>query len=184
MREGISHGFHNSNDVRCHLGYFQLSFMHFFRIFIMPHLHYVTRFYLVDVAKKLLFGQVLIASGAPTNDSNPSGSTVEAPLTINIPNCQSSRDTEQPSCSMQGTNITVPVSVQKQPAPSTTVTEGLVSNGSAGGNFNKRKRKPWSEAEDMELIAAVQKCGEGNWANMLRGDFKGDRSASQLSQVF
>lgn len=34
----------------------------------------------------------------------------------------------------------------------------------------------------MELIAAVQKCGEGNWANILKGDFKGDRTASQLSQ--
>lgn len=75
----------------------------------------------------------------------------------------------------------VPVSVQKQPAPAPTVAENLDTNGTAGG---KRKRKPWSEAEDLELIAAVQKCGEGNWANILKGDFKGDRTASQLSQVF
>lgn len=149
----------------------------------MVHFLYAASLYIVHVTKNVL-GQVLIASGAPTNDSNPNGSTVEAPMTINIPNFQNSRDTEQPSCSMQGTNITIPVSVQKQPAPpSTTVYEGLVSNGSGGGNCNKRKRKPWSEAEDMELIAAVQKCGEGNWSNILRGDFKGDRTASQLSQV-
>ncbi|KAK9270728.1 hypothetical protein L1049_026311 [Liquidambar formosana] len=45
------------------------------------------------------------------------------------------------------------------------------------GKENHGQRK-----EDMELIAAVQKCGEGNWANILRGDFKGDRTASQLSQ--
>ncbi|KAG2692544.1 hypothetical protein I3760_08G057100 [Carya illinoinensis] len=60
--------------------------------------------------------------------------------------------------------------------------EGLDANGSASSVPPRRKRKPWSEAEDMELIAAVQKCGEGNWANILRGNFKGDRTASQLSQ--
>ncbi|PON49776.1 GAMYB transcription factor [Parasponia andersonii] len=125
--------------------------------------------------------KVLIASGLPS-DSIRSGSTVEAPLTINIPNGLSSRALDQQSCSMQGTNITVPVSVQKQPVPSATFTD-LDTNRSAVGNLqNRRKRKPWSEAEDMELIAAVKKCGEGNWANMLRGDFKGDRTASQLSQ--
>ncbi|GMN40149.1 hypothetical protein TIFTF001_009384 [Ficus carica] len=123
--------------------------------------------------------KVLIASGIPSG-SNPSGSTIEAPLTINIPSGQPSRASEQPSCSTQGTNIVVPVSVQKQPAPAPTVAENLDTNGTAGG---KRKRKPWSEAEDLELIAAVQKCGEGNWANILRGDFKGDRTASQLSQA-
>jgi hypothetical protein len=85
---------------------------------------------------------------------------------------------------MQGTNITVPVSVQKQPLPAAPPVEVLDANGSANGNIPpRRKRKPWSEAEDLELIAAVQKFGEGNWANILRGDFKGDRTASQLSQV-
>ncbi|XP_062082876.1 uncharacterized protein LOC133789147 [Humulus lupulus] len=124
--------------------------------------------------------KVLIAS-VSSSDSIPCGSTVEAPLTINIPNGQSSRALEQSSCSMQGTNITVPVSVQKQPVPSATIADQDM-NGLAGGNLQRRKRKPWSEAEDLELIAAVQKCGEGNWANILRGDFKGDRTASQLSQ--
>lgn len=87
---------------------------------------------------------------------------------------------------MQGTNITVPVTLLlKQPTPAPTVAERLDVNGSAGGNMHpKKKRKPWSQAEDLQLIAAVQKRGEGNWANILRGDFTGDRSASQLSQVF
>lgn len=129
-------------------------------------------FSLTTIFGWLFFHQVLIASAKPS-DSNPNGSIVEAPLTVNIPNFQSCRELEQPSCSMEGTNVVVPVYVQKQPAPAATVADGL----------DKRKRKPWSEAEDLELIAAVQKCGEGNWAHMLRGDFKGDRTASQLSQV-
>ncbi|KAH7524733.1 hypothetical protein FEM48_Zijuj06G0150800 [Ziziphus jujuba var. spinosa] len=129
--------------------------------------------------------KVLLASGLPSDSSLPNGPTVEAPLTINIPNFQSSRALEslQPPCSMQGMNITVPVSVQKQPAPSGTVAEGSDASGPASSSmFPRRRRKPWSEAEDMELISAVQKCGEGNWANILKGDFKGDRTAAQLSQ--
>lgn len=116
------------------------------------------------------------------------GSTVEAPLTINIPNGQTSRtgmDNSFHGTSMHGTNITVPVAVQKQPFSTVAAAEGLDTHGPACTNLPpRRKRKPWSETEDMELIAAVQKCGEGNWANILKGDFKGDRTASQLSQVF
>lgn len=123
--------------------------------------------------------QVLIASGLSSDSSLPNNSMVEAPLTINIPVGQSSRrpsENSRLSGSIQGTNITIPVSVQKS--------EGFDANGSTSGSHPvRKKRKPWSAAEDMELIAAVQKCGEGNWANILKGDFKGDRSASQLSQV-
>lgn len=130
--------------------------------------------------------KVLIASGLPSDSSLMNGLTVEAPLTINIPNGQSSRgpsENSQLASSMKGTNITVPVSVQKQPLPTVTSAEGLDVNGSASGSLPaRRKRKPWSTEEDEELIAAVQKCGEGNWANILKGDFKGDRTASQLSQ--
>ncbi|KAK2977979.1 hypothetical protein RJ640_023517, partial [Escallonia rubra] len=132
--------------------------------------------------------KVLIASGLPNESSLANGSTVEAPLTINIPNGHLSRsrvpiENSQLGSFMQGKNITVPVSVQKQPLPAVTSAEGLDAYGSASGNLTaRRKRKPWSAAEDMELIAAVQKCGEGNWANILKGDFKGDRTASQLSQ--
>ncbi|XVE60604.1 hypothetical protein DITRI_Ditri05aG0141700 [Diplodiscus trichospermus] len=130
--------------------------------------------------------KVLIASGLPSDSSNGSSSMVEAPLTINIPNAHSfgvSSENLQPTCSMRGMNITVPVSVQKQIQPAVTSAEALEGNGSAGPNLPaRRKRKKWSEAEDKELLAAVKKCGAGNWANILRGDFKGDRSASQLAQ--
>ncbi|KAG2692541.1 hypothetical protein I3760_08G057100 [Carya illinoinensis] len=129
--------------------------------------------------------KVLIASGLPSECSFPTSSIVEAPLTINIPNGWSSKapsENSEATCSMQGTNVTIPVSLQKMPLPAATRVEGLDANGSASSVPPRRKRKPWSEAEDMELIAAVQKCGEGNWANILRGNFKGDRTASQLSQ--
>lgn len=131
---------------------------------------------------------MLIASGSPSESCPSNRATVEAPLTINIPNGQSScnpSDNPQQPRSAQGTNITIPVSVQKQPLPSVPSLEGLEGNGSASGNLPPRKRrKRWTPEEDMELIAAVQKCGEGNWANILKGDFKHDRTASQLSQVF
>lgn len=88
---------------------------------------------------------------------------------------------------MRGVNIRVPVSVLKLSLPAVTscpASEVYDANGSGSGTFPpRRKRKPWSEAEDMELIAAVQKLGEGNWASIVRGEFKGDRTASQLSQV-
>lgn len=47
-----------------------------------------------------------------------------------------------------------------------------------------KKRRHWSEAEDQELLAAVEKFGPGNWANILREEFKGDRTANQLSQRY
>ncbi|KAE8656114.1 Homeodomain-like superfamily protein isoform 2 [Hibiscus syriacus] len=130
--------------------------------------------------------KVLIASGLPNDSSGAKSSMVNAPLTINIPNVRSSRvssENLQPTCSKLGMNITVPVSVQKKILPAVPSTETLEGNGPAGANLpNRRKRKPWSEEEDLELIAAVQKCGTGNWANILRRDFKGDRSANQLAQ--
>ncbi|KAH0736431.1 hypothetical protein KY285_012138 [Solanum tuberosum] len=130
--------------------------------------------------------KMLIAYGAPNDANMLNGSTIEAPLTINIPNGQTSRtgmDNSFQGTSMHGTNITVPVAVQKQPLSTVVAAEGLDTHGPGCTNLPpRRKRKPWSEAEDVELIAAVQKCGEGNWANILKGDFKGDRTASQLSQ--
>ncbi|KAK8505137.1 hypothetical protein V6N12_066668 [Hibiscus sabdariffa] len=130
--------------------------------------------------------KVLISSGLPNDSSIANSSMVDAPLTINIPNARSSRvssENLQATCSMPGMNITVPVSVQKKILPAVPSAETLEGNGPAGANLpNRRKRKPWSEEEDLELIAAVQKFGTGNWANILRGDFKGDRSANQLAQ--
>ncbi|MCD7454850.1 hypothetical protein HAX54_026221 [Datura stramonium] len=137
-------------------------------------------------AEAAAYVKVLIASGTPCDTNMSNGNTVEAPLTISIPNTQTSRTAAENSLhgiSAYGTKITVPVSVQKQPLPSITAAEGLDTSGPASANFPpRRRRKPWSAAEDMELIAAVQKCGEGNWANILKADFKGDRTASQLSQ--
>ncbi|KAL4556474.1 hypothetical protein LXL04_039128 [Taraxacum kok-saghyz] len=122
--------------------------------------------------------KVLIASGSTSDSGLEKGLTIEAPLTINIPNGKSTGDPSE-NCN----NITVPVSVKKQPVAVVGSSEGVEANGSGSGNLPpRRKRKPWSQAEDMELFAAVQKCGEGNWANILKGDFKGDRTASQLSQ--
>lgn len=130
--------------------------------------------------------KVLIASGAPCDTNMSDGNTIEAPLTINIPNRRTSGTAAENALhgiSAYGTKLTVPVTVQMQPLPSVTAAEGLDTSGPASGNFPpRRRRKPWSAAEDMELIAAVQKCGEGNWANILKADFKGDRTASQLSQ--
>ncbi|XP_071711426.1 uncharacterized protein [Rutidosis leptorrhynchoides] len=126
--------------------------------------------------------KVLIASGSASDSGIEKGLTIEAPLTINIPDGKSTSESQQ---NVRGTNITVPVSVQRQPhTVVATSTEEVDKNGAgSGGNLPpRRKRKPWSAAEDMELFAAVQKCGEGNWANILKGDFKGDRTASQLSQ--
>ena len=131
-----------------------------------------------------MFGlfQVLIDSGSSSDSCLEKGLTIEAPLTINIPNDKS--DNPQLTSSSCGINITIPVSVPKQTLPTVSSAEGLDTNGCANSNLPpRRKRKPWSADEDKELFAAVQRCGEGNWANILKGDFKGDRTASQLSQV-
>ncbi|GLT79924.1 hypothetical protein SLA2020_513900 [Shorea laevis] len=126
--------------------------------------------------------KVMIASGLPSNSSIRNSSTVEAPLTINIPNvqtCRASSESSQSACSMRGINITVPVSIQKN----ITLNDSLDGNGAERGN-NPRKRKKWSPAEDQELIAAVNKHGAGNWASILREDCMGGRTASQLSQRY
>ncbi|XP_022951801.1 uncharacterized protein LOC111454534 [Cucurbita moschata] len=130
--------------------------------------------------------KVFIASGSSSHLSLPSSSTIEAPLTINLPRSYMAGvqfEDADPACSIRGASITVPISVQRQPVLTSPSAEGLTTNGSTyGNNASRRKRKPWSEAEDLELMAAVKKCGEGNWANILRGDFLSDRTASQLSQ--
>ncbi|KAK7353011.1 hypothetical protein VNO80_18443 [Phaseolus coccineus] len=132
--------------------------------------------------------KVMIASRT-LSESAPSSSTIEAPLTINVPVCHSSRtliESLQPSDLMQGTNIVFPVTVQRQTLPTHSVpsTDGLESKGLVGGNLaSKRKRKTWSEEEDIQLRAAVQRWGEGNWATMAKGDnFPIKRSPTQLAQ--
>lgn len=129
--------------------------------------------------------KVMIASGLPSDSCHPNNAMIEAPLTINVPNGLSFRaSSEKPQpAAVRGMNITVPVSVQKLPLPSMAPAEGVDAVGPTSITFPpRRKRKPWSEEEDIELINAVKKFGEGNWATILRADFKGDRTASQLSQ--
>ncbi|MQM05068.1 hypothetical protein Taro_037877 [Colocasia esculenta] len=128
--------------------------------------------------------KILISSGLP-NETGSNRPSVEVPSSTNTTNGQMSCTIfdKQLARTNRGATTAIPVSLQKQqqaPAPSAEVLNG---NGSANaGGTVKKKRKLWTKEEDMELIAAVDKCGEGNWANILKGDFKHDRTASQLSQ--
>ncbi|KAL0287773.1 UNVERIFIED_CONTAM: hypothetical protein Sangu_2679200 [Sesamum angustifolium] len=130
--------------------------------------------------------KVLIASGYPNDTQLPNNSTIEAPLTINIPNSKALTNPSDSSLlanAMHGTNISIPVSVQKQPLSSGICGEKRPNNGTSGLYMPpRRKRRGWSTEEDMKLTAAVEKYGERNWANIARGDFKNDRKASELSQ--
>ncbi|KAI3837816.1 hypothetical protein MKW98_004874 [Papaver atlanticum] len=139
--------------------------------------------------------KVLLASGL-SDDAGGSPATPCSLKGINITVPVSVQKQSPPAVTMEGINITVPVSVQKQSPPAVTTTDkgldgtvvttakgldGTVAN--AANQPAKRKRKPWTMEEDNELIAAVKKLGERNWANILKADiFKGDRTASQLSQ--
>ncbi|XP_073303589.1 uncharacterized protein [Primulina huaijiensis] len=128
--------------------------------------------------------KVLIASGQ--NDLHlPNSSTIDAPLTINIPNSKAhtaTSDSSSIACAFQGTNVSIPVTVQKQPLSSGTCGEKR-PNGSTEINFPPRKRRRgWSTEDDAKLTSAVQKFGERNWTSIARGDFKNDRKASELSQ--
>ncbi|XP_075506072.1 uncharacterized protein LOC142543002 isoform X2 [Primulina tabacum] len=128
--------------------------------------------------------KVLIASGQ--NDLHlPNSSTIDAPLTINIPNSKAhtaTSDSSSIACAFLGTNVSIPVTVQKQPLSSGTCGEKR-PNGSTEINFPPRKRRRgWSTEDDAKLTSAVQKFGERNWTSIARGDFKNDRKASELSQ--
>ncbi|XP_058786280.1 uncharacterized protein LOC131660933 isoform X2 [Vicia villosa] len=130
--------------------------------------------------------KVMIASRT-LSESTPSSSTIEAPLTVNFPVCHSfitPGEISQPSNLMERTSITIPVTVQRQTLPTVSSSDALETKGTVGGTMaSKRKRKAWSEEEDNQLRAAVQKWGEGNWANIAKGDsFSIKRSATQLSQ--
>ncbi|XP_047267008.1 uncharacterized protein LOC124897737 [Capsicum annuum] len=115
------------------------------------------------------------------------GNTIEAPLTISMPNRQTSGTAAENSfhgISAYGAKLTVPVTVQMQPLPSVTAAEGLDTSGPGTASYHpRRRRKPWSAAEDTELIAAVQKCGEKNWrwAIIRKRNMAGN--ASQLSEA-
>ncbi|KAK4788148.1 hypothetical protein SAY86_019467 [Trapa natans] len=119
--------------------------------------------------------KVLMTSGLPSELTITNNSSFEASLTQNVPNNQSSKGCLDGLQTPSGTAVSN--YAQKQQLPTISCAGGV-----DGSMAQKKKRKPWSKAEDLELIAAVQKFGEGNWANILKGDYKGERTASQLSQ--
>ncbi|KNA10718.1 hypothetical protein SOVF_141520 [Spinacia oleracea] len=99
----------------------------------------------------------VLASGLANESGVPNSSTAEG-RTLNVPS------SNVPSENLQAAG---------------TFGEGLDANGLP---INRKRRKPWSEEEDQELITAVQKFGEGSWAAILKAEFKGNRSANQLAQ--
>ncbi|CAD5315800.1 unnamed protein product [Arabidopsis thaliana] len=120
---------------------------------------------------------VMAASYVPSESDIPEDSTVEAPLTINIP-YSLHRGPQEPSdsyWSSRGMNITFPVFLPK-------AAEGHNGNGLASSLAPRKRRKKWSAEEDEELIAAVKRHGEGSWALISKEEFEGERTASQLSQ--
>ncbi|CAG7868426.1 unnamed protein product [Brassica rapa] len=127
--------------------------------------------------------KVIAASYVPRDSDILDEATSEAPLTINIPYALP-EGTQEPSESpwlSRGMNITFPVCLQK-----VTSTEGIingnVSASSSSMPSQRKTRQKWSAEEDADLIAAVKRFGEGNWAHIARGEFRGRRTASQLSQ--
>ncbi|KAL3844326.1 hypothetical protein ACJIZ3_001729 [Penstemon smallii] len=137
-------------------------------------------------AEAAAYVKVLIASGSLNDSHVPINSTIEAPLTINVPSIRASTapsDSSHLPNAMQGTNISIPVYVQKQPLSSGTCGEKRPINETPEVNLPpRRKRRGWSTQEDTKLTAAVQKYGERNWVSIAGGDFNNDRKASELSQ--
>ncbi|XP_010470273.1 PREDICTED: nascent polypeptide-associated complex subunit alpha, muscle-specific form-like [Camelina sativa] len=121
--------------------------------------------------------KVMAASYVPSESDIPEDSTVEAPMTINIP-YGLYRGAQEPSdsyWSSRGMNITFPVSLPK-------AAEGHNGNGLPSSMAPRKRRKKWSAEEDEELIAAVKRHGEGSWALIAKEEFEGERTPSQLSQ--
>uniref|UniRef100_A0A7N0UWJ5 Uncharacterized protein n=1 Tax=Kalanchoe fedtschenkoi TaxID=63787 RepID=A0A7N0UWJ5_KALFE len=128
-----------------------------------------------DLADAHASVQVLLASGPPCDSRMPNTLAADANLAPN----ERQNGTTSENVQIAG-NGGLHVSSQKQLSQVYKSTDGPDANGS---NLPfRKKRNPWTDEEDKELIAAVKKCGEGNWANILRGDFNGERTASQLSQ--
>ncbi|KAL0382089.1 UNVERIFIED_CONTAM: hypothetical protein Scaly_0496200 [Sesamum calycinum] len=132
-----------------------------------------------------LFCRYYCLADYPIDSHLPNNSTIEAPLTINVPRFKALTAASDGTLAnaIQGTNISIPVSVQKQPLSSGSSGEKRPNNGTSGVNLPpRRKRRGWSTEDDVKLTAAVQKYGERNWADIARGDFDNDRKASELSQ--
>ena len=122
---------------------------------------------------------MIAASYVPSESDIPEDSICEAPLTINIPYGLQRRPLEPSGSywSSRGMNITFPISLQK-------AAEGHNGNGLASNMAGPRKkRKKWSVEEDLELIAAVKRHGEGSWALISKEEYEGEITVAQLSQV-
>ncbi|KAL3613849.1 hypothetical protein CASFOL_041923 [Castilleja foliolosa] len=123
--------------------------------------------------------KVLVSSGYANDSPIPSSSTIEAPLSISIPN---SKALSVPSNSSllanarQWTKITIPVSL-----PSGLPSEKRPANEASGVNVpSRRKRRCWSTAEDLKLTAAVNNNAEPNWVDIAKVNFNDDRNSTEL----
>ncbi|KAK7284661.1 hypothetical protein RJT34_19411 [Clitoria ternatea] len=98
-----------------------------------------------------------------------------------------SEESSQPSdLIMQEKTVNFPVTVKRKTLPNTLSRKTMKANGSdIGSTSTKKKRAAWSEEEDMLLREAVQRWGEGHWAEMAkREDFPIKKSTSQMSKFF
>ncbi|CAN6865943.1 unnamed protein product [Brassica oleracea] len=130
------------------------------------------------VSEAVAHVKVIAASYVPSESDIPEDSIFEAPLTINIPYGLQRRPQEPSGSywSSRGMNITFPISLQK-------AAEGHNGNGLASNMGGPRKkRKKWSVEEDLELIAAVKRHGEGSWALISKEEYEGEITVAQLSQ--
>ncbi|KAJ4878387.1 Homeodomain-like superfamily protein [Raphanus sativus] len=129
------------------------------------------------VSEAVAHVKVIAASYVPIDSDIPEDSICEAPLTINIPYGLQRRPQEPSDSywSSRGMNITFPISLQK-------AAEGHNGNALASNMGPRKKRKKWSAEEDQELIAAVNRHGEGSWALISKEEYEGEITVSQLSQ--
>ncbi|GFP81620.1 hypothetical protein PHJA_000305300 [Phtheirospermum japonicum] len=130
--------------------------------------------------------KVLVSSGYANDSPLPNNSTIEAPLSISVPNSKAlsaPSDSSLLANARQWTNITIPVSLQKVPSSSGLSGEKRPANEASGVNVpSRRKRRCWSTAEDLKLTAAVNNNVEPNWVDIARVNFNDDRKSTELSQ--
>ncbi|ONK58239.1 uncharacterized protein A4U43_C09F10030 [Asparagus officinalis] len=137
-----------------------------------------------ELAEAKECAKIILSSGSPLICGSTLRPAAETSSNADTPNEQALLDhSEKLPGSTSGGHTVLPASNQKSSLSIGPSVEGLDANGAGSSGLPaKKKRQLWTKEEDMELIAAVQKCGEGNWANILKGDFKHNRTASQLSQ--
>ncbi|CAL9108305.1 unnamed protein product [Musa acuminata var. zebrina] len=122
--------------------------------------------------------KVLISCGLPREPGPTNRTNLEAPLAVNISSDQRLHlpSDKQLLSRVNHESSSAITSLQKQPLPAGTFAH--VSDGN-----DKKRRRTWTEEEDMEIISAGQKFGERNWANTIKGDHQQGRNASQRWSV-